>query len=94
MAIDILVKTTLKKWKKPGPRDQGMVTAGPGQKPERRHPLSIKLSLIDGWRMPGLELLPFRSPQIQWCGTEGGKLRIFFLDVGVRHTPTSRKKKN
>ncbi len=30
--------------KKPGPGDQGMVTAGLGQKPERWRPLSIKTS--------------------------------------------------
>ncbi len=53
-------KTTfLKKRKNPGPRDRGMVTSGPGQKPECRRPSSIKLPLIDGRQMPGLELLPF-----------------------------------
>ncbi len=30
--------------KNPGPGDQGMVTAGPGQKPEHRRPSSIKTS--------------------------------------------------
>ncbi len=58
-------KTTLKKnEKKPGPRDRDMVTAGRGQKPECRASSSIKLPLIDGRRTPGLELLPFQSPQI------------------------------
>ncbi len=56
-------KTTFKKnGKKPGPSDRSMVFAGLCQKPERQRPLSIKLPLIVGRQMPGLELLPFRSP--------------------------------
>ncbi len=70
-----------------------MVTTRLGQKSERRRPSSIKLPLIDGRWMPGLELLPFHSPQIRRRRTEGGKFRIFFLDVGVHLTPMSRKKK-
>ncbi len=56
MAIDVSIKTDLEKKKNgktPDPRDRGMVTARPGQKPECRPPLSIKLPLIDGRRMPG-----------------------------------------
>ncbi len=45
VAIDVLVKNDYRK--KPSPRDPGMVTAGPGQKPECWRPLSIKLPLID-----------------------------------------------
>ncbi len=42
-------KTTFfkKNGEKPGPRDRGMVTVTPGQKPERRRPSSIKLPLTD-----------------------------------------------
>ncbi len=79
-------KTTFKKMEK------NLVSQRPGQKPECRRLSSIKHPLIDGRRMPGLELLPFRLPQIRWCGMKGGKFRIFF-GIGVRHTPTSRKKK-
>ncbi len=80
-------KTTEKKnGKNPGPRDQGMVPARSGQKPEHRPPLSIKLPLIDGQWTPGLELLPFRSLKIQWRGTEGGNSDFFYLDVGVRRS--------
>ncbi len=70
--------------------DQGMVTARLGQKPERRHPLSIKTSLIDGQRTPALELVPFRSPQIWWRGPEGSEFRVFFLEVCPPSIPCHR----
>ncbi len=52
-----------------------MVTAGLAQKPERRRPSSIKLPLTDGRRMPGLELLPFRSTMAQ---NRRGQIQDFF----------------
>ncbi len=95
MAINVSIKTDLEK--KPGkptdPKDRGMVTARPGQKPERRPPSSIKLPLIDGRRAPGLELLPFRSPQIQWRGTEGGNSGFFLTSTSDRLQRQERKNK-
>ncbi len=86
MAIDVSIKNNLEKktGKTPDPRDRGMVTAGPGQKHECRPPSSIKLPLIDGWRTPGLELLPFQLLQIRWRGTEGGKFSFLTSDVKIK----------
>ncbi len=63
--------------KKIGPGDRGMVTAGLGQKPERRRPSSIRISFIEKQRTTALKLLPSGSPQIRWHGMEGGEFSFF-----------------
>ncbi len=43
-----------------------------------------KLPLINERQMPELELLASRSPQIQWCGPEGGEFRFLTSDADVK----------
>ncbi len=78
--------------KKPGSGDQGMVTARPGQKPERRHPSPIKTFSYWWTTHAGIRIVAFRIAANTMERTGRKRIQVFFLNVNFRCTPTSKKK--
>ncbi len=63
--------------KKPGLWDWGMVTGGPGEKPERRHPSSIKTSRY-WWRTDArVKIVTFRTAANTMAQNGRGRIQLF-----------------
>ncbi len=74
--------------KKHGPWDQGMVTGGLGEKPEHRHPSSIKTSHY-WWRTDiGVKIVTFRI--VTNTMARNGKGRIQLFNVWHQHQEKKR----
>ncbi len=79
--------------KKAGLGDRGMVTARLGQKPERQRPSSIKTSPY-WWATDAVVRIGALQIAVNtMVRTRRERIQGFFLDVDVRCTPTSRRKK-
>ncbi len=77
--------------KKPVPGDRGMVTAGLGQKPEHRHPSSIKTSPY--WWMPAasVRIVAFRIAANTIARTGRGEFSFLTSDADIKKEKKTTK---
>ncbi len=75
--------------KKRGPGDRGMVTAWPGEKPERRRPSSIKTSPYWWTTDAGVRIVAFRIAANTMARTGRGRIQHF--NVWCQHQEKKTK---